>query len=193
VQIEGGHPMIHGLFRLKDRADRRPGFPVEPRLTHLVRRFRDVRSLAHKWVALEMEELWLQTRIRSQAKLRLISELKQVREEVHRNQRTAELQLAHYRAKVHVPELPIPSKLALAFRDLNFDLAKRITYSRSDTRTFWVGIWRKWRRRKILHVPPHKVLVHLLRDAQLVLLFAIELLRAPTESQYTGQPARNLD
>jgi radical SAM superfamily enzyme YgiQ (UPF0313 family) len=189
VQIEGGHPMIHGLFRLKDRTDRRAGFAVEPRLMHLVRRLRDVRCLAHKWVALvlEMEELWLQTRIRSKAELRLISELKQAREEVHRNLRTAELQLAHYRAKVHVPELPVPSKLALAFRDLNFDLAKRITYTRADIRKFWVGTRKKWRRRKILHIPPHKVIVHLLRDAQLILLFALELLRAPTESPYTGQ------
>jgi len=44
--------MIHGFFRLKDRTDRRPGFPVEPRLTHFVRRFRDVRSLARKWFTL---------------------------------------------------------------------------------------------------------------------------------------------
>ena len=134
VQIEGGHPMIHGLFRLKDRTDRRPGFPVESRLMHFVRRFREVRSLARKWIALvlEMEELWLQTRNRSKAELRLISELKRAREEVNRNLRTAELQLAHYRAKVHVPELHVPSRLALAFRDLNFGLAKRITYSRAD-------------------------------------------------------------
>ena len=184
VQIEGGHPMIHGLFRLKDRTDRRPGFPVEPRLMHLVRRFRDVRSLARKWVALvlEMEELWLQTRIRSKAELRLISELKCAREEVNRNLRTAELQLAHYRARAHVPELHVPSKLALAFRDLNFGLAKRITYSRADIRKFWAGTWRKWRRKKVFHIPPHKVIVHLLRDAQLIFLFAMALLRAPTES-----------
>ena len=116
-----------------------------------MRRFRDVRSLARKWIALvlEMEELWLQTRIRSKAELRLIFELKRAREEVNRNLRTAELQLAHYRAKVHVPELHVPSRLSLAFRDLNFDLAKRVTYSRADIRKFWNGTWRKWRRRKI--------------------------------------------
>jgi len=185
VQIEGGHPMIHGLFRLKDRTDRRPGFPVEPRLMHLVRRFRDARRLARKWVALilEMEELWLQTRIRSKAELCLISELKRAREGVNGNLRTAELQLAHYRAKVHVPELHVPSRLALAFRGLNFDLAQRITYSRADIRAFWVGTWRKWRRKKIFHIPPHKVIMHLLREVQLILLFAMALLRAQVESQ----------
>jgi hypothetical protein len=81
-----------------------------------------------------------------------------------------------------VPELHVPSRLALAFRDLNFDLAQRITYSRADIREFWVGTLKKWRRRKIFHIPPHKVIMNLLRDAQLILLFALALLRSPTES-----------
>jgi radical SAM superfamily enzyme YgiQ (UPF0313 family) len=184
VQVEGGHPMIHGFFRLKDRTDRRPGFPIESRLTHFVRRFRDVRGLARKWIALllEMEELWLQTRIRSKAEVRLLSELKRAREEVNRSLRTAELQLAHYRAKVHAPELHVPSKLALAFRDLNFSLAKRTTYSRADIQKFWAGTWRKWCRKKLFHIPPHKIITHFLRDAQLILLFASALLRAQAES-----------
>ena len=94
----------------------------------------------------------------------------------------AELQLAYYRTKIHVPELHVPTKLALAFRDLNFGLAKRITYSRADIQKFWAGTWRKWRRKKIFHIPPHKVIVHLLRDVQLFLLFAAALLRAQVES-----------
>jgi len=185
VQIEGGHPMIHGFFRLKDRTDRRQGFSIEPRLRHFVRRFRDFRRLVRKWIALlfEMEELWLQTRIRSRAELRLIFELKRVREEVNRNLRTAELQLAYYRAKVRVPELHVPSKLALAFRDLNFVLAKRMTYSRADIQRFWAGTWRNWRRKKILHIPLHKILIHFLRDAQLMWMFAAAFLRAQAESR----------
>ena len=69
VQIEGGHPMIHGLFRIKDRTDRRPGFPIESRLRHIVRRFRDVRSLLGSgslW-CWRWRKLWLQTRKRSKA------------------------------------------------------------------------------------------------------------------------------
>jgi hypothetical protein len=185
VQIEGGHPMLHGLFRLKDRTDRRPGFPIESRPTHFARRFRDVCGLVGKWTALllEMEDLWLQTRIRSKAEVRLVSELKRAREEVRRNLRTAELQLAHYRAKVHVPELHVPSKLALAFRDLNFGLAKHITYSRADIQRFWAETWRKWRRKKIFHIPLHKIILHFLREAQLFLLFAAALLRAQADSR----------
>jgi hypothetical protein len=187
VLIEGGHPMIHGFFRLKDRTDRRPGFPTESRFTHFSRRFREVRALVRKWIALllEMEDLWLQTRIRSKAELRLISELKRVREEVHGTLRTAELQLAHHRAKVHVPELHVPSKLALVFRDLNFGLAKRITYSRAEFQAFWTGTWRKWSRNKNIHIPLHKIILHILREAQMLCLFASALLRAQAKSRAT--------
>jgi hypothetical protein len=176
--------MIHGLFRMKDRTDRRPGFPIESRFRHIVRRFHDVRTLLRRWIALvlEMEELWLQTRIRSKAELRLTFELKRAREEVHRNLRTAELQLAHYRAKVHVPELRVPSRVALAFRDLNLDLAKRVTYSRADIQKFWNATWKSCRRRKIFLIRPHKVFLNFLRDAELMLLFAVALLRAEPDS-----------
>lgn len=185
VHIEGGHPMVHGFFRLKDRADRRPGFAIETRVRHFARRLRDIRRLAREWIALllEMEELWLQTRKRSKAELRLVFELKRAREGVNRNLRTAELQLAYYRAKVHVPGLRVPSRLALAFRDLNFGLAKRVTYTRADVQRFWNTTWKRWRRRRILYIPPHKVFLHFLRDAQLLCLFAWALLRADAEPQ----------
>jgi radical SAM superfamily enzyme YgiQ (UPF0313 family) len=184
VHVEGGHPMIHGLFRLKDRTDRRPGFPVESRLRHFVRRFREVRSLLRKWIALvlEMEELWLQTRKRSKAELRLIFELKRARGEVNRNLRTAELQIAHYRAKVHVPELRVPSRLSLIFRDLNLDIARRVTYSRADIQKFWNRTWKSWRRRQILLIRPHRVFLNFIRDAELLLLFAVALRRAEPDS-----------
>jgi hypothetical protein len=191
VSIEGGHPMIHGLFRMKDRTDRRPGFPIESRLRHFGRRFREVRSLVRKWIALvlEMEELWLQTRMRSKAELRLVFELKRAREEVNRNLRTAELQLAHYRAKVHVPELRVPSRLSLAFRDLNLNLARQVTYSRADIQKFWNRTWKSWRRRKIHLIHPYKVFLNFLRDVELMVLFAAALLRAGPDSQATAGPA----
>ena len=178
--IEGGHPMIHGFFRLKQRTDRRPGFPVESRLRYLRRRFRELRRLARDWIslALEMEELWLQTRKRSDAELRLMAELKRMREEANRSLRSAELRLAHIRARAHFPELRVPSRVALAFRDLNLGLAKRVTYSRADLQRFWNRTWRSWRRRRLFLIHPHKVVLHFLRDAQLLFLFFRALKRA---------------
>ncbi len=177
--IEGGHPMIHGFFRLKDRTDRRSGFPVESRFRHLLRRFRDMRKLARSWVllALEMEELWLQTRKRSEAELRLLAEIKRLRLQVNRNLRSAELQLAHVRARIHFPELRVPSRLSLAFRNLNFRMAKRITYSRSDLKMFWK---RKYGRKMTLF-RPDRIALNFLKDVQLLLLFILDLARQMLE------------
>jgi hypothetical protein len=115
-------------------------------------------------------------------------ELKRAREEVDRNLRTAELQIAYYRARLHVPELRVPSWLSLAFRDLNLDLARRVTYSRADIQEFWNKTRQSWRRGKILLIRPHKIFLNLLRDAELMLLFAVALLRAEPGSQASPGP-----
>lgn len=63
---EGAHPMITGFIRLKDRLSRRPGFPIEGRWTFFRRRVREHAYIAREYVkiVLEMQELWLKTRIR---------------------------------------------------------------------------------------------------------------------------------
>jgi len=174
--IEGGHPMLNGFFRLKNRTDRRPGFAVESRLKHFARRFRDLRYLIPSWIslALEMEELWLQTRKRSQAENRLLAEIENLRKQANRNLRAAELQLAHVRTRIHFPELRVPSRMALAFRNLNFRMTKRLAYSRADLQYFW----HRTCRRSTLLVRPDKVVLHFLKDFQLFLLFVSELARA---------------
>jgi radical SAM superfamily enzyme YgiQ (UPF0313 family) len=173
--IERGHPMIHGFFRLKDRRDRRPGFVVESRSGHFFRRWRDLRSLIRSWMSLvlEMEELWLQTRKRSEAEIRLLAEIKRLRQEVNRNLHSAELRLAYVRARIHFPELGVPSGLALAFRNLNFRMAKRITYSRADLELFWKRACRP----KMLLLRSDKVILNLLKDIQLFVLFVRDLAR----------------
>jgi radical SAM superfamily enzyme YgiQ (UPF0313 family) len=180
VLIEKGHPMIHGFLRLKQRKDRRPGFAIEPPLKHFVRRFGEWRRLARGWLSLllEMEELWLQTRKRSEAELRLLAELQWVGEAAGRRLRAAELQIAHARARVQFPELRVPSKPALIFRDLNFALTRRITYTRTDMRLFWNRVGRRWRRRQVLRIPPHQVALYFFRDANLFLQFALAMARA---------------
>ncbi len=178
--IENGHPMVHGFFRLKDRRDRRAGFAVESRVKHLVRRLREIRQYSRSWISLllEMEELWLQTRRRSEAELRLLAELKRVRAEVRRNLRTAELQLAHIRAKAHMPEIHVPSRWALLFKDFNLAVAKRVTYSREDIHIFWLKTKDRFRRGQIFSILPHEVVLHSIREAQLFLLFAAAVMRA---------------
>jgi len=180
--IEQGHPMIHGFFRLKDRKERRPGFTIESRLRHFVRRFHEVRKVTGAWLSLilEMEELWLQTRKRSEAEKKLRVEIERMRGEVNRRLHVAELRLAHMRARVQVPELRVPSRLALAFRDLNLSVAKRVTYTRTDLRQFWRKTRECWSRHQFLRIYPHRIFLNLLRDAQLMLLFVSDMLRGGT-------------
>jgi len=177
--IEGGHPMLHGFFRLRDRCDRRPGFSVESRVKHFSRRFKELRHLAREWISLllEMEELWLQTRKRSEAEIRLVTELKRIRKEANRSLRAAELRLAYLRTKAHVPDLGIPSNLAFVLHDFNLALAKRVTYSRSDLRRFWNRTWKSWRRRQIFRIHPHRIVLNFVRDIQLLVMFMRELMR----------------
>jgi radical SAM superfamily enzyme YgiQ (UPF0313 family) len=63
--VEGTHPMVTGFFRLKDRRSRRPGFPIESRWQFFRRRLREnaAMTLGYAKLALEMQELWLTTRI----------------------------------------------------------------------------------------------------------------------------------
>ncbi len=64
--IEGAHPMITGFFRLKDRRSRRPTFPIEGRWVFFKRRVREIAYLLREYAKLyfEVQDLWLQTRIR---------------------------------------------------------------------------------------------------------------------------------
>ena len=190
VMIEGGHPMIHGFLRIKDRKDRRPGYAVESRLRHARRRLRDWVALIRGWTSLilEMEELWLQTRRRSEAEIRVMVEVKRIRAEVHRNLHAAELQIAHIRAKAHFPGLHVPSRLALRLRNLNFGIAARITDSRADLQQFWARTRERLRRGQFLRIRPLKVAHALVRDTLLLLLFAIALARG--ESRDGGLDSR---
>ncbi len=66
AMIEGTHPMVTGFVRLKDRRSRRPGWPIEGRSAFLRRRARELGRLSLAYAALfvDMQELWLATRIR---------------------------------------------------------------------------------------------------------------------------------
>jgi len=64
--IEGAHPMITGFFRLKDRRSRRSTFPIERRWPFFRRRAREITQVLSEYLKLyfEIQDLWLQTRIR---------------------------------------------------------------------------------------------------------------------------------
>ena len=148
---EGAHPMLTGLFPLKDRTTRRAGFPREGRVAHLRRRipeiFRWVRGVL--WLVLEMEEVWLQTRKRSETERRVMEELARMRAELRRSLRISELQLAYARAKACMPSIQVPSRLSLLREKVSVWQVSHLRETRRDLARFWIRMRRAVRQRRL--------------------------------------------
>ncbi len=133
--IEKTHPMIAGFFRLKDRGTRRPGFAVDSLPVHLWKRTKDVVRLVVSWARFlkEMEEIWLQTRPRSEREKRWTEEIERVQGEIWQALKIAEWQKAYNDAKVTLPAKAralldpfeeLSSKILLGPKDLDAFLKK---------------------------------------------------------------------
>ena len=137
--IEKEHPMIAGFFRLKDRRSRRPGFSIDSLPVHLWKRTKEVTRLFVSWARYlkELEEVWLQTRPRSEAEKRFSEEIQHIQGEIWQTLKIAEWQKAYNNAKTTLPTR------ARALLDPFDDLASKILISRKDLDAFlykWGGI-----------------------------------------------------
>jgi len=137
--IEKQHPMVAGFFRLKDRRSRRPGFAIDPLPVHLWKRTKEVFRLFVSWARFlkEIEEVWLQTRPKSEAEKRFSEEIQRIQGEIWETLRIAEWHQAYADAKA-----TLPAK-ARALLDPFDDLASKILISRKDLDAFlhkWGGL-----------------------------------------------------
>ena len=134
--IEKTHPMIAGFFRLKDRCTRRPGFAVDSLPVHLWKRTKEVIRLFVSWARFlkEMEEIWLQTRPRSEREKRWAEEIERIQGEIWQTLKITEWQRAYRDARASLPAK------ARALLDPFEDLSSKILLSRKDLDTFL----RKW-------------------------------------------------
>jgi radical SAM superfamily enzyme YgiQ (UPF0313 family) len=178
--IERRHPMMGGFFRLKNRGTIRPGFPVPSRWAFAKMRVREISAYLKAMVKLilEMEELWLQTRIRSESEQRVVEELSRLRASARRRLSLAEIQLAHARARIHVPTVRVPSKVTLYWQNWHLWLASRKVYTRADIDECWQSVLQNLRQRRILRISPFRVLTNMWLDFQVTLMFAFAILRA---------------
>ncbi|MGH7412380.1 MAG: B12-binding domain-containing radical SAM protein [Candidatus Methylomirabilis sp.] len=130
--IEKQHPMIAGFFRLKDRRSRGPGFSIDSLPVHLWKRAKDVVGLFVSWARFlkEMEEIWLQTRPRSEREKRALEEFQRIQGEIWQTLKIAEWQKAYNDAKV-----ALPAK-ARALLDPFEDLSSRMLLSGKDLDSF---------------------------------------------------------
>lgn len=128
--IEKQHPMVAGFFRLKDRLARRPGYAIDPIPVHLWKRTKEVCRLFVAWARFikEMEEIWLQTRPRSEREIRFFDEAQRIQGEIWQTLRIPEWQKAYSDAKTALPAKvralldpfeELPSKMLLSRHDLN--------------------------------------------------------------------------
>ncbi len=133
--IEKQHPMVAGFFRLKDRLTRRPGCSVDPLPVHLWKRTKEVYRLFVAWARFlkEMEEVWLQSRPRTERERRVLDEVQRIQGEIWQALKVAEWQKAYNDAKVALPSKAralldpfeeLSSKMLLSRRDLNVFLKK---------------------------------------------------------------------
>ena len=99
--IEKQHPMVAGFFRLKDRKTRRSGFAVDSLPVHVWKRSKETTALLITWAKFlkEMEEVWLQTRKRSETEERWIEQIQKIQTDIWQALKIGEIQNLYTSAK----------------------------------------------------------------------------------------------
>ncbi|HWP23106.1 MAG TPA: radical SAM protein [Candidatus Binatia bacterium] len=140
--IEKQHPMIAGFFRLKDRTSRRPGYPIDPLPVHLWKRAKEITRLLITWGKFlkEMEEVWLQTRKKSETEERWLEHLQKIQTDIWQALRVREIQQIYNNAKETLPE-----RVKSLLEPLE-ELSSRVLLNRHDLNEF-LKQWEKLRDR----------------------------------------------
>ena len=130
--IEKEHPMVAGFFRLKDRKARRPGYAVDAMPVHFWKRAKEITSLLITWAKFlkEMEEVWLQTRKKSETEERWLDQIQKIQAEIWQVLRIGEIQKLYNNAKETLPEQ------ARALLDPLEDLSSRVVSSPRELNRF---------------------------------------------------------
>jgi hypothetical protein len=127
---------------LKDRKTRRDGFAVDPLPVHVWKRSKEIIRLFISWAKFlkEMEEVWLQTRRKSDTEERWMEQLQKLQAEVWQALRIAELQKVYNSAQEALPDK------VRALLDPLEELSSRILLTRKDLDRF-LKQWGKLRER----------------------------------------------
>jgi len=137
--IEKQHPMVAGFFRLKERKSRRPGYAVDSLPVHIWQRAREISQLIITWTKFlkEMEEVWLQTRKRSETEERWLAQLQGLQTDVSEALRIGDLQKIYASAKESL------SERANTLLEPLDELASKIIFNRGDLNRLlkqWEGL-----------------------------------------------------
>ncbi|HEX9788317.1 MAG TPA: hypothetical protein VGB09_09835, partial [Candidatus Binatia bacterium] len=130
--IEKQHPMVAGFFRLKDRKHRRSGYAVDTIPVHLWKRAKEITALLITWAKFvkEMEEVWLQTRKKSETEERWLEQIQKLQADIWQALHIGEIQKLYNNAKESLPDR------ARAILEPLEDLSSRVVYDRNDLNRF---------------------------------------------------------
>jgi radical SAM superfamily enzyme YgiQ (UPF0313 family) len=183
IDVEGGHPMISGFFRLKERLERRPGYPVEGRWVYFKRRLRDIlRAMKGRMkLTLELEEVWLATRRRGPLEQKVISEIARLtqRAKEWRDLRTSEIFLLYQKAataleKKNVYRYRTPSHFQIWIDKLNL-FSLRLTSTREPLQRFWDNVRVSLQRGDVLRINYIRMFLATVEEAILFVRFILSI------------------
>lgn len=188
VQVEGGHPMINGFFRLKGRRNRRPGYPLETRWNYFKRRVSDIKGTLAGWIklTLEMEDVWLLTRRRSPLEQQVVQEFLRRRTQVAewRTLKLTDLQQLYHKAAMVLERKPalkqnsqphIPSRFRLWFRKWNV-FSDSLTVTRRPMMEFWKEMFSRLKSGRIHKISFPRVAFICFQESVLMTRFLLSLL-----------------
>ncbi len=175
--------MMTGFVRRKSRQAMRLGVPVLSRWEFFRMRRREMTAYLKGMVKLilEVEELWLQTRRRSEAERCVVEEMERLRASFRRRLHISEMQLAYARARVQFPSLHVPSRVTLNWRKWNLWLDSGKVYTRADINERWQIVLENLRQRRAHFISPLRIVSNLWLDFQVTLMFAFAILWAKEE------------
>ncbi|MGH2568102.1 MAG: hypothetical protein ACRDGA_07150, partial [Bacteroidota bacterium] len=140
-RIERLHPMNCGFWTVRQRNERRPGFPREAFLPFwwgrgkaAARRLRGIVKLFF-----QLEEVWLRSRPKSNIEEALQELIARTKQEIvdWRDIKVGELVTLYKKLHDEMPEVKVPSALTLWLR-------KRNPFASVYTRAYFHRIWQRW-------------------------------------------------
>jgi radical SAM superfamily enzyme YgiQ (UPF0313 family) len=182
---EHAHPMVTGFFRLKDRTSRRPGFPIEGRTAFFGRRVREVASQVRDYarIYLEMQELWLLTRIRH-SDYEFLGDLRKL---AAKSMQDVKLNWARVHAVLAArlsDGRETPGEIRPAARELflaRIEAMRLHVFSSERLRAnrqlleYWQRTWAEVRRLEFWRVNPVRLMSHLVRDTRQAVVFLLAM------------------
>jgi radical SAM superfamily enzyme YgiQ (UPF0313 family) len=172
VVVENCHPMVTGFLRVKERLAVRPGMIPVGRFKHIRTRVREViheNKLRMKFFW-ELQELWLQTRRRTENEELIADAL----HEITLGTRRARLRVADWKYAFSRAQQRVPSAFRIVMGKANV-LSLKWTYTREDINAFWDATSEKLSRRAFHRINWLKASWYLLRDVTISTRFALSM------------------